>query len=401
MKYRPVKAAMIGVGAISGIYLQNITHTFREVELVGVCDLIPDRAEKGAAYVKAEIEQGAGVREPKIYKDMYEAFNDPEVEVILNLTRPYEHFEVTKQALLHGKHVYSEKPLGVDMEEAGALIALAEEKNLRLGGAPDTFMGAGIQTARRLIDDGYIGDIVGASCAMVCRGHETWHPDPEFYYKRGGGPMLDMGPYYITALVQLLGEAKGLTGMTKRSFTERLITSEPHRGETINVDVDTWLSGNIEFESGAIAQVFTTFDVHYTAQSRFEVYGTKGSMMVPDPNTFGGPVLLLRPEDFAAAPKTDPGLMRHGVPDFYAGWREMPLMYDYPENSRGLGLADMCKALRTGRDHRANFQQQRHVLEIMTAFSKSSERKTYVPIATKYSRTAPMKNNPMHGILDE
>ena len=112
MKYRPVKAAMIGVGAISGIYLQNITHTFREVELVGVCDLIPDRAEKGAAYVKAEIEQGAGVREPKIYKDMYEAFNDPEVEVILNLTRPYEHFEVTKQALLHGKHVYSEKPLG-------------------------------------------------------------------------------------------------------------------------------------------------------------------------------------------------------------------------------------------------------------------------------------------------
>ncbi len=161
MKYRPVKAAMIGVGAISGIYLQNITHTFREVELVGVCDLIPDRAEKGAAYVKAEIEQGAGVREPKIYKDMYEAFNDPEVEVILNLTRPYEHFEVTKQALLHGKHVYSEKPLGVDMEEAGALIALAEEKNLRLGGAPDTFMGAGIQTARRLIDDGYIGDIVG------------------------------------------------------------------------------------------------------------------------------------------------------------------------------------------------------------------------------------------------
>lgn len=252
MKYRPVKAAMIGVGAISGIYLQNITHTFREVELVGVCDLIPDRAEKGAAYVKAEIEQGAGVREPKIYKDMYEAFNDPEVEVILNLTRPYEHFEVTKQALLHGKHVYSEKPLGVDMEEAGALIALAEEKNLRLGGAPDTFMGAGIQTARRLIDDGYIGDIVGASCAMVCRGHETWHPDPEFYYKRGGGPMLDMGPYYITALVQLLGEAKGLTGMTKRSFTERLITSEPHRGETINVDVDTWLSGNIEFELSLI-----------------------------------------------------------------------------------------------------------------------------------------------------
>ncbi|MCI9257972.1 Gfo/Idh/MocA family protein [Acutalibacter sp.] len=400
MEQKPVKVAMIGVGAISGIYLKNMTHTFREVDLVGVCDLIPERAEKGAAYVREEIEKGAQVRDPKIYKDMFEAFNDPEVEVVLNLTRPYEHFEVTKQALLHGKHVYSEKPLGVDMEEANQLISLAEEKGLQIGGAPDTFMGAGIQTARHLIDSGMIGNVVGASCAMVCHGHETWHPDPEFYYKRGGGPMLDMGPYYITALVQLLGEVKGVMGMTKKTFPQRLITSEPHRGETIQVDVDTWLSGNLEFTSGAIAQVFTTFDVHYTAQSRFEVYGTQGSLMVPDPNTFGGPVLLLRPEDAAAAPKTDPGLARHGVPDFYAGWKEMPLLYDYPENSRGLGLADMCKALRTGRDHRANYQQQRHVLEVMTSFSKSCESRAYLPMETKYTRTAPMELNPMHGILD-
>ena len=189
-----VRVAMIGVGAISGIYLQNISNTFQELDLVGVCDLIPERAQKGQDTVREYIRQGAKVREPKIYKDMFEAFEDPEVEVILNLTRPYEHFEVTKQALLHGKHVYSEKPLAVDLEEAGALIALAEEKNLRLGGAPDTFLGAGIQTARKLIDDGFLGEVVGASAAMVCHGHETWHPDPEFYYKRGGGPMLDMGP---------------------------------------------------------------------------------------------------------------------------------------------------------------------------------------------------------------
>ncbi len=398
---KPVKVAMIGVGAISGIYLQNITNTFREVELTGLCDLIPERAEKGAAYVTGEIEKGAQAPRPKIYQDMFEAFNDPEVEVILNLTRPYEHFEVTKQALLHGKHVYSEKPLGVDMEEANELISLAEEHGLLLGGAPDTFMGAGVQTARRLIEDGMIGELVGASCAMVCHGHETWHPDPEFYYKRGGGPMLDMGPYYITALVQLLGEAKGVMGMTKKSFPQRLITSEPHRGEIIDVDVDTYLAGMIEFSSGAIAQVFTTFDVHYTAQARFEVYGTKGSLMVPDPNTFGGPVLLLRPEDAAAAPKTDPGLARHGVPDFYAGWKEMPLLYDYAENSRGLGLADLCKALRTGREHRANYQQQRHVLELMTDFSRSCEAKAYLPLQTHYSPSALMKNNPMHGILDD
>ena len=248
-----VRIAMIGVGAISGIYLQNITKVFREVDLVGVCDLIPERAQKGAGYVEEQIKEGAAVRQPKIYKDMYEAFNDPEVEVILNLTRPHEHYEVTKQGLLHGKHVYSEKPLAVDMEEAKELVALAEEKGLRLGGAPDTFMGAGIQTARRVIDQGLIGDVVGASCAMVCHGHETWHPDPEFYYKRGGGPMLDMGPYYVTALVQLLGEAKGVMAMTKKTFPHRTITSQPHWGEDISVDVDTYLSGNILFESGAMA----------------------------------------------------------------------------------------------------------------------------------------------------
>ena len=396
-----VRVAMIGVGAISGIYLQNITHTFRELDLVGVCDLIPERAQKGVQYVREQIAAGADVREPKIYQDMYEAFNDPEVEVVLNLTRPYEHYEVTKQALLHGKHTYSEKPLAVDMEEAAELIALAEEKNLRLGGAPDTFLGAGIQTARRLIDGGFIGDVVGASCAMVCHGHETWHPDPEFYYKRGGGPMLDMGPYYVTALVQLLGEAKGVMGFTKKTFPHRTITSQPHYGEDITVDVDTYLSGNILFSNGAIAQLFTTFDVYYTQQARFEVYGTKGSLVVPDPNTFGGPVLLLRPEDQSAGPKTDPGLDKKTAPEFYNGYKEVPLLYDYNENSRALGLADMCKALRTGREHRANYQQQRHVLEIMTSFSKSSEKGAMVELTSRYTRTAPMANNPMHGILDD
>ena len=211
----PVKVAMIGVGAISGIYLKNITNVFKEVELVGVCDLIPERAEKGVQTVKEYIEAGAKAPVPKIYKDMYEAFNDPEVEVVLNLTRPYEHYGVTKAALEHGKHVFSEKPLAADMEEGAKLMALAKEKNLLMGGAPDTFMGAGIQTVRKLVDDGYIGDIVAANCAMICHGHETWHPDPEFYYKRAGGPMMDMGPYYVTALVQLIGEAKGVIGMTK------------------------------------------------------------------------------------------------------------------------------------------------------------------------------------------
>lgn len=248
-----------------------------------------------------------------------------------------------------------------------------------------------------------IGDVIGATCAMVCHGHETWHPDPEFYYKRGGGPMMDMGPYYVTALVQMLGEAKAVMGMTKKSFSERIITSDPHAGETIDVDVDTHLCGNILFSNGAVAQILTTFDVFYSpqAQARFEVYGTRGTIAVPDPNTFGGPVLLLRPEDQAAAPKTDPALQRKTVPNIYEGYKEIPLMYDYAENSRALGLADMCKALRTGRAFRANYRQQHHVLEILTSFTKSSQSGALVPLKTRYERSAPMQNNPLHGVLDD
>lgn len=400
-EFNLVKVAMIGVGAISGIYLKNITNVFKEVELVGVCDLIPERAEKGVQTVKEYIEAGAKAPVPKIYKDMYEAFNDPEVEVVLNLTRPYEHYGVTKAALEHGKHVFSEKPLAADMEEGDELVALAEEKGLLMGGAPDTFMGAGIQTARKVIDDGLIGDVIGATCAMIQHGPETWHPDPDFLYKRGGGPMMDMGPYYVTALVQLIGEAVGVTAVTKKSFKERLITSEPHYGQKIDVEADTYLTGNITFANGAIAQVFTTFDVYYPSQNyaRFEIYGTKGTMIVPDPNTFGGPVLLMRPEDVEAT-HSDPGLRTGNLPA-YAGYKEIPLLFDYNVNSRALGLSDMCKALRTGRDFRANCQQQYHVLEILTSFEKSSREGKFIPLTTHYTRTAPMKNNPMHGILDD
>jgi predicted dehydrogenase len=337
---------------------------------------------------------------PKVYGDMFEAFDDPEVELVLNLTRPYEHFEVTKQALLRGKHVYSEKPIAVDMEEASELVALAKEKKLLLGGAPDTFLGAGIQTARRIIDSGMIGDIVGAECAMICRGHETWHPDPDFYYKRGGGPMMDMGPYYVTALINLLGEAKAVAGMTKKTFPTRLITSQPHFGEVVDVDVDTHLTGLIEFASGATAQIITTFDVHYTSQARFEVYGTEGTLIVPDPNTFGGPILLFRKEDMVMGPRVDPALIKAEEIAAYRHYRQLPLMYGYRENSRGLGLADMCKGIETGRAYRANSDQQMHVLEILTSFSKASRERKFIDLTTKYQRGKPMENAVMRGILD-
>ncbi len=355
-----VKIGIVGIGAISGIYLENITKRFSELEIVGVCDLIRERAER--AVEKYNI--------PKIYETMYELFADEEIQIVLNLTRPYEHFEVTKAALLAGKHVYSEKPLGASLEEGKALVALAEEKGLMIGGAPDTFMGAGIQTCRKLIDDGFIGTPIGAAAFMICRGHETWHPDPAFYYQYGGGPMMDMGPYYITALVNLLGGVSGVMGSAKKSFPERLITSQPHNGERVKVEVPTYINGILNFENGAVGTIFTTFDVYYEGQARLEIYGSEGTLQVPDPNTFGGPIRLLRPEG--------------------GGYKEIPLMYPYASNSRALGLADMAKAIETGRPMRAGSNQTFHVLEIMESITKSSEEGRYISLESKYTRQEPM-----------
>ena len=363
--------AMIGVGAISGIYLKNLTQMFSEVKLIGVCDLIRERAENAQREYNV----------PRIYDTMYDAFADPDVDIVLNLTRPYEHFEVSRQALLAGKHVYSEKPLGADFEEGKELVRIAEEKGLMLGGAPDTFLGAGIQTCRKLIDDGFIGDVLGAACFMIGHGPESWHPDPEFFYKRGGGPMMDMGPYYVTALINLLGGVKGVNGITRKSFKQRMITSKPFAGKIVDVEVPTHVMGNLHFDSGIVGTILTTFDVYYKGAPRFEIYGSKGTLFVPDPNTFGGPVRLLRPENGEIV--------------------DMPLLFDYKENSRALGLADMAKALETGRPFRASYQQTRHVLEILTSFEKSSDMGgAYYALETHYERFQPMVNCPRHGVLD-
>ncbi|MDR2505557.1 MAG: Gfo/Idh/MocA family oxidoreductase [Oscillospiraceae bacterium] len=366
---KQLNVAIIGCGAISGIYLENITKTFRDVRLLGVCDLIRERAEK--AQEKYAV--------PKLYETMHDAFADPEVDIILNLTRPYEHFDVTSGALLAGKHVYTEKPLGATFDEGEKLTKLANEKGRRICGAPDTFLGAGIQTCRKAIDDGWIGTPIGAAAFMICHGHETWHPDPAFYYQFGGGPMLDMGPYYITALINLLGEIKGITGVTKSFFSERTITSKEHFGEVVKVECPTSYVGILHFTSGAVGTLHTTFDVHYTTQARLEIYGTAGTLICPDPNTFGGPVTLIRPENKAP--------------------QELPLLFDYKENSRALGLDDMAASILAGRDSRADNQQLLHALDVMTSFERSNEAGAYVPLRTTYERREAMRSGRPAGVL--
>ena len=366
-----IRIGMVGVGNISGIYLQNITGLFRDIELTAVCDLVREKAERAQAEYDI----------PKLYDTMEELFADPEIDIGLNLTRPYEHFDVTSAALRAGKHVYSEKPLGATWEEGKALAALAEERGLMLGGAPDTFLGAGIQTCRRLIDDGFIGRPIGAAAAMVCHGHESWHPDPAFYYQFGGGPLLDMGPYYITALVNLLGGVRAVTGVAATSFPQRTITSRPLAGAVIDVEVPTHVNGILQFDGGAVGTILTSFDVYAPEQTRLEIYGTEGTLYLPDPNGFGGPVRLLRPED-------------GGTP------KEIPLLYDYPGNSRGLGLADMAVALETGRPARAPHAQTLHVLEVMTAIQRSSDAGRTVELETRYTPRAPMVKAVLPGVLD-
>ncbi len=330
------RIGFIGVGAISGIYLENITNMFPDMEVYAVYDLMEERA--AAAQEAYHI--------PKRYTSMDQMLADPAVDIVLNLTRPSEHYAVTKAALLAGKPVYSEKPLAATVAEGRELAALAAEKGLALGGAPDTFLGAGLQTCRKLIEDGYIGRPVGAAAFMLCHGHESWHPDPAFYYKRGGGPMMDMGPYYLTALTALLGSVTEVTGTARKSFEKRTVTSQPRRGEVIDVEVPTHVNSILQFESGAVGTIATSFDVYYPQQARLEIYGTEGTLFLPDPNCFGGPVKLFKPTDGEV--------------------REMPLCFDYRENSRALGLDGMAAALREGkRRFSCDCNRTLHVLELL------------------------------------
>lgn len=355
-----IKVGIIGVGNISEIYLQNMTTTFGNIlEVAGCSDLTSERSlEKSKKY---NIKQ---------YKDNEELFSDPEIDIVLNLTNPQFHAGLCLDAVNAGKHVYVEKPFSISRDDGYDILKLAKEKGLLTGCAPDTFLGAGIQTCIKLLDDGWIGTPVGATAFMLCRGHESWHPDPEFYYQVGGGPMLDMGPYYLTALVSMLGGVKRVTGSTKITFPKRTITSQPKYGKIIDVEVPTHVNGILDFENGAIGNIITSFDVSDSTLPRIEIYGSEGTIICPDPNTFGGPVLI----------------SRRGT----NGFVEIPLTHSYPENSRGLGVADMAYSIVNRRKNRASGELAYHVLDIMQAIHESSELGKHIELTSSCERPEPM-----------
>ncbi len=362
-----VNVGIIGCGNISPLYFRACK-SLEILNLVGCADLDMSRAE-------------ARAREFDTRAFSVEALlAHPDVQIIINLTIPKAHGEVGIAALEAGKSVYNEKPLAPSREEAQRMIALAQAKGLRVGGAPDTFMGAGIQTCRELIDKGAIGEPVAATAFMMGHGHESWHPDPEFYYQPGGGPMFDMGPYYLTALVTLIGPVKRVTGSARITFPERTITSQPKRGQTIAVRVPTHVAGVLDFASGAIGTIVTSFDVWKHSMPCIEIYGSEGSLQVPDPNSFGGPVRIAK-----AGEKE---------------WTDVPLTRPYSRQSRGLGVADMAYAMQSGRPHRANSALTYHVLDIMHAIHDASNAGQHIPIESVCERPAPLPADLREGTLD-
>ena len=357
-----VRVAVIGCGCISGIYLKNLTGRFADtVEVAAVCDLIPERA------LAAQKEYGV----PKAVFTDEEIMADPTIEAILNITPPLEHAKVNLMALRAGKHAYCEKPLACTLEDGKAQAKEAEKRGLLLGGAPDTFLGGGLQTCKKLIRDGWIGDIVAVSAQMLGHGPESWHPDPEFFYKFGAGPLFDMGPYYVTALCNLVGPVAAVTASTRASYPRRVIGSEPKKGQVIEVEVNTHCAGVLDFACGAVGTLTTSFDVWSDRNLQpITVYGSRGTLRVPDPNTFGGPIDILLP----------------GA----EGWQSVPVLYPNTENSRGLGFTDFCRCVREGGEPLASWRQTIHVLETMCAFDLSSREGRRVEIASRSPERAPL-----------
>ncbi len=367
----PVQVGCIGCGNISGQYL-SMSRRFSAMQIVACSDLNRSAAE--AAAVRHGIDL---VLSPE------ELLADPGIEVVLNLTTPKAHVPVSVAALEAGKHVYVEKPLGINCDEGRRLMETAARTGLRVGCAPDTFLGAGLQTCRRLIDKGDLGDITAFTAFMISRGHEHWHPAPEFYYEPGGGPMMDMGPYYLTALLQLLGPMRRVNGFTSIAIPRRTITSQPKSGAEIGVQTPDHYAGVIEFASGAVGSVIQSFamrNAEADGEHPIVIYGTKATLKVPDPNGFDG-VPRIRHEG-------GDGLW-HDVPHaFVAGY------------GRGVGLLDLAHALRSGREHRCSLQQAFCVLDAMRGFGDASDSGRAHLVRQPYERPAPMPSGSPFGVLD-
>jgi len=364
-----IGVGIIGCGNISNAYFKG-AETFEVLNIVSCADIKPEIAQ-----AKAE-EHGC------IAQSVDELLANPDVDLVINLTIPAVHAEVSISALNAGKHVHCEKPLAITLADGKAVIDLAEQKGLLVGCAPDTFLGAGLQTCRKLIDDNWLGRIVGGSAYMMGRGPERWHPNPSFFYEIGGGPLFDMGPYYITTLIHLLGPIRSVSAVTSKAFENRTATSKEAFGQILPVHVPTHNVGILEFHCGASISITISFDVCKHSHKPIELYGTAGSIKVPDPNTFGGPVEIWTPTS--------------------AEWQPQALSHPYATNMRSIGAADMAYSIlsKGQRPHRTSGQLAYHVLEVMCAFEKASNAGQSIAIQSKPEQPSPLPLGLIEGRLD-
>lgn len=353
-----LRVGIVGAGKISGQYSESFLR-LPQVRVTAVADLDPARAAALAG-------QHSGARATSTQ----DLLASDDVDVVLNLTVPAAHADVALAAVAAGKHVYGEKPLTATTDEARTVLRAAEEAGVRVACAPDTVLGTGIQTARAAVDAGAVGVPHAATAFMVTPGHERWHWEPEFYYRPGGGPLLDMGPYYLTSLVHLLGPVRRVVGASSRPRSTRTIGDGPRAGSTFDVAVDTHITGILEHVDGALTTLVMSFDTWAAHLPRIEVYGSTGSLSVPDPNHFDGAVSLFTSD----------------APD----WAELPVSAGYVGAGRGYGVADLAVSLEAGRPHRASADVALHVLDVMASVQSAADAGTAVPVTTTCARPEPV-----------
>jgi predicted dehydrogenase len=354
---QPANVGIIGCGAIIAQYLATFRQ-LRDINLVAVADLDPARAQSVA-------DSYDGVRAVTVDELLAAA----DVDLVLNLTIPAAHAGVALRAIAAGKSVYGEKPLASTTAEARQVLDAARAAGVAVGCAPDTVLGTGIQTARKAIDDGLIGRPISATATMVTPGHERWHPNPDFYYQPGGGPLLDMGPYYVTALVTLLGPVVSVIGAASHTRAERTIGSGAREGQTVPVATDTHVTGVLVHASGALSTLVMSFDAVKSTSANIEIHGEHGSLAVPDPNHFDGDVHL-----FAL-----------GAED----WETLPVSAGYADSGRGFGIADMVSTP-AGQEPRAGGALAFHALEVMESVLESAQTGASVRIESTVARPAPV-----------
>jgi len=367
---------IIGCGNISSTYLR-LAPLFKGLNIIACADINDSAAQAQATAYDCSAQSIDAM------------LADTSIELIINLTVPDAHAAVSTRILQAGKHVYSEKPFVLSLEEGQALHALAAKQGVRIGSAPDTFLGGAHQQARQIVDNGAIGKVLGGTCHFMNRGMENWHPNPDFFYQPGGGPMLDMGPYYLSNLVQLLGPVKRLMSMTTTPSATRTITSEPRAGEVVNVGTPTSVNTLLEFHGGAQISLCMSWDVQRHEHNCMELYGSQGTLFVPDPNFFGGELMI------ATHDSEEIVLSDH----VFAQPNDEQENGDVLANYRGAGLADLVAAISEGREHRCNDTVALHVVDIMTSALKSGEIGQAMTLQTTCERPAALDSDTAQQLL--